>query len=218
MESQFQIPKSLPTWARKSIPRTSTRLKPNAAAIPPMWATAPTASSTCYPVTDLSGTATGKSGSPPETSILARLRFRWATILLPTRGTRVSPAPAPTTAWPLRWPASITTPPTRKAPFYHYNQANYDSPANDNPVATPWHQGSNYVGGQGDVHADAGPNNFSAGFYTFYQAEPDLFGVLIIDGSFTSQPNAPGNASAALIEGYLSDHLRLGQYVTLLGG
>jgi hypothetical protein len=104
------------------------------------------------------------------------------------------------------------------APFYHYNQANYDSPANDNPVATTWHQGSNYVGGQGDVHADAGPNNFSAGFYTFYQAEPDLFGVLIIDGSFTSQPNAPGNASAALIEGYLSDHLRLGQYVTLLGG
>jgi hypothetical protein len=104
------------------------------------------------------------------------------------------------------------------APFYHYNQANYDSPANDNPVATTWHQSSNYIGGQADVHQDASPNNLSAGLYTFYQAEHDLFGVLINDGSFTSQPNTPANACAALIEGYLSDHLRLGQYVTLLGG
>jgi len=34
------------------------------------------------------------------------------------------------------------------APFYHFNQANYDSPATDLPVATTWHQTSNYVGGQ----------------------------------------------------------------------
>jgi hypothetical protein len=104
------------------------------------------------------------------------------------------------------------------APFYHFNQANYDSLPNDNPVATTWHQGSNYVGGQADVLADAGPNNFSGGMYTFFQAEHDLFGVRINDGSFTSQPNTPGKAAAALVEGYLSDHLRLGQYFTLLGG
>ena len=64
------------------------------------------------------------------------------------------------------------------APFYHFNQANYDSPSTDSPAATTWHQGSNYVGGQGDVHVDAGPNNFSGGMYTFYQAESDLFGVI----------------------------------------
>jgi len=104
------------------------------------------------------------------------------------------------------------------APFYHFNQANYDSLPNDNPVATTWRQGSNYVGGQGDMHVDAGPNNFSGGMFTFYQAESDLFGVLINDGSYTSQPNTPGNAAAALVEGYVSDHLRLGQYFTLLGG
>ena len=104
------------------------------------------------------------------------------------------------------------------APFYHLNQADYDSSPTDNPVATTWHQSSNYAGGQADAHADTGPNSFSAGIYTFYQAESDLFGVLINDGSAPSQPNTGANAGASLFEFYLSDHLRLGQYVTLLGG
>jgi hypothetical protein len=104
------------------------------------------------------------------------------------------------------------------APFYHLNQADYDSPSTDFPVATTWHQGSNYVGGQGDVHLDAGINSFSSGFYTFYQAESDIFGVLINDGTAPSQPNTSANAGAALLEFYLTDHLRLGRYVTLLGG
>jgi len=104
------------------------------------------------------------------------------------------------------------------APFYHVNQANYDSPANDKPVATTWHQGSNYIGGQADLHADAGANNFSGGIYTFYQAENDLFGVLVNDGTAASEPNTSAQAGAALVEGYVSDHPRLGKYITLLGG
>jgi Carboxypeptidase regulatory-like domain/TonB dependent receptor/TonB-dependent Receptor Plug Domain len=104
------------------------------------------------------------------------------------------------------------------APFYHINQSNYDSLPTDLPVATTWHQTSNYVGGQADGHLDAGPNSFSAGFYSFYQAENDLFGVQVNDGSANSQPNTGANASAALVEFYLSDHLRLGRYITLLGG
>jgi len=104
------------------------------------------------------------------------------------------------------------------APFYHLNQANYDSPSTDYPVATTWHQGSNYVGGQADAHLDAGPNSLSAGAYTFYQAEDDLFGVKINNGSFASQPDTGANAGAALGEFYLSDHLRLGRYFSLLGG
>src|SRR5215469_806748 len=104
------------------------------------------------------------------------------------------------------------------APFYHLNQSNYDSPANDLPAATTWHQQSNYIGGQGDAHAEAGPNAFSGGFYAFYQAESDLFGTIVNDGSAASQPNAPANNSAALVEFYVADRLRVGQYVTLLGG
>lgn len=104
------------------------------------------------------------------------------------------------------------------APFYHLNQANYDSPATDYPAATTWHQQSNYAGAQVDAHFDAGWNSFSSGLYSFYQHEADLFGVRINDSSAPSQPNAPGNANAGLLEFYLADHLRLGQYVTLLGG
>jgi len=104
------------------------------------------------------------------------------------------------------------------APFYHFNQADYDSKANDNPVATTWHQTSNYSGAQADLHAGSGPNSFSGGVYSFYQAENDLFGVQVNDGSATSQPNAAGIAHAGLAEFHLSDHLRVGQYITLLGG
>jgi hypothetical protein len=104
------------------------------------------------------------------------------------------------------------------APFYHVNQSNYDSLSTDDPVATTWHQSSNYIGGQGDAHLDRGWNSFSAGMYTFHQSENDLFGVQVNNGSATSQPNTSAPAGAALGEFYLADHLRLGQYITLLGG
>ena len=104
------------------------------------------------------------------------------------------------------------------APFYHLNQADYDSLTSDQPVATTWHQSSNYGGGQADAHLDTGANSFSAGVYTFYQAENDLFGVQVNDGSASSEPSQGASASAALGEFYLSDHLRLGRYLTLLGG
>jgi hypothetical protein len=108
------------------------------------------------------------------------------------------------------------------APFYHLNQADYDSRPTDNPVATTWHQQSNYGGAQADARLDAGPNgflnSFSGGLYSFYQHENDLFGVQVNDGSAPSESNAPASASAGLVEFYVGDHLRLGQYVTLLGG
>jgi hypothetical protein len=65
---------------------------------------------------------------------------------------------------------------------------------------------------------DAGPNSFSAGFYSFYQKENDLFGVEVNTPPAASYPNTPDTAGAALVEFYLSDHLRLGPYITLLGG
>jgi hypothetical protein len=106
------------------------------------------------------------------------------------------------------------------APFYHFNQAAYDSRANDYPAATTWHQTSNYAGMQADVRADAGPNSFSAGMYSFYQAENDLFGLVVNDHSYAanSVPNTADTAGAGLVEFHFSDHLRVNQYITLLGG
>jgi hypothetical protein len=108
------------------------------------------------------------------------------------------------------------------APFYHWNQSNYDSSPADQPVATTWNQNSNYGGAQADARLDAGPNaflnSFSGGLYSFFQRESDLFGVAVNDGSAPSEPNAQVSANAGLVEFYAGDHLRLGPYVTLLGG
>ena len=106
------------------------------------------------------------------------------------------------------------------APFYHFNQSNYNSPAADYPVATTWHQTSNYGGAQADLRANIGPNNFSAGLYSFYQSENDLFGLVVNDQSYAAStvPSTASAASAGLTEFYLADHLRLGQSIALLGG
>ena len=106
------------------------------------------------------------------------------------------------------------------APFYHFNQSDYDSLSTDQPVATTWHQTSNYLGAQADGRWDVGWNSFSSGMYSFYQKENDLFGVAA-DGKCltTNSPcNTPANENAGLVEFSLGDHLRLGKYVTLLGG
>ena len=104
------------------------------------------------------------------------------------------------------------------APFYHLNQADYDSPPNDFPAATTWDQSSNYIGGQADARIVVGRNAFSTGAYTFYQHENDLYGVIVNDGSASSEPNTTALTGAALYEYYLADTLRLGRYITLLGG
>jgi hypothetical protein len=105
------------------------------------------------------------------------------------------------------------------APFYHFNQSDYNSRPDDLPAATTWDQDSNYAGAQADGRFDAGWNSFSGGLYSFVQAERDRFGV--IDNTTappTVYPNEPAKANAGLVEFSLGDHLRIGKYVTLLGG
>ena len=104
------------------------------------------------------------------------------------------------------------------APFYHFNQSIYDSPKDDFPVATTWHQTSNYVGAQSHFRAELGPNSFSAGLYSFFQTEHDLFGDRVNDGSGPSLSNTPASANAGIVEFYLSDSLHVGPYINLLGG
>ena len=106
------------------------------------------------------------------------------------------------------------------APFYHFNEARYDSPVTDFPVATTWRESSNYAGAQADARADLGANNFSAGVYSFVQVENDLFGLVINDQSFAANgvPNTSANQNVGLIELHFSDHLRINRFVSLLGG
>lgn len=106
------------------------------------------------------------------------------------------------------------------APFCHFNQANYGSPATDIPVATTWHQTSNYAGAQADLHVTAGPNNFAGGIYSFYQHENDLFGLLINDQSFpeASVSNATATQNAGIAEFHFSDQLKVSRHLSLYGG
>jgi hypothetical protein len=104
------------------------------------------------------------------------------------------------------------------APFYHYNMADYDALPNDLPAATTWHQQSNYIGAQADVRADVSHNSFSGGLYSFYQAEKDLFGLIVNDGSANNVPDTAADSKAGLVEFHISDHLRVNQWITLLGG
>jgi hypothetical protein len=106
------------------------------------------------------------------------------------------------------------------APFYHFNQSNYDSPSTDDPAATTWHQTSNYAGLQADAHFTAGPHSFSLGLYSFYQAENDLFGLIVNDDSYSSGsvPNTEATTNAGLVEFHFSDHWQLNRFIALLGG
>lgn len=104
------------------------------------------------------------------------------------------------------------------APFYHYNQAYFDSRPSDDPVATTWHQASHYAGAQVDIRTEVKANNFSAGLYSFYSAENDLFGMRINNDAAPSVPNTAASAKAGLVEFYVADHLRVGRHITLLAG
>lgn len=106
------------------------------------------------------------------------------------------------------------------APFYHFNQASYGARPTDTPVATTWDQSSNYAGMQADMHADVGPNSFAGGVYSFFQHENDLYGLRVNSGGIPTAtvPNTNAVANAGLVEFHVSDHLRVGRWITLLGG
>ncbi len=121
----------------------------------------------------------------------------------------------------LNWVRTLSpTAQVQLAPFYHFNQAAYDARPSDIPVATTWHQSSNYAGAQADLHADAGLNSFAGGVYSFFQHESDLYGLHMSTSGApaTTVPNTNAVANAGLVELHFSDQLRLGRWITLLGG
>lgn len=106
------------------------------------------------------------------------------------------------------------------APFVHLNQSLYDAPPTDYPVATTWHQTTNYVGVQVDAQANAGTHRFTGGLYSFLQTENDLFGLVVNDASYTqnSVPNTTSSEKAGLLEFHFGDHWQVNRYIALLGG
>jgi TonB dependent receptor/Carboxypeptidase regulatory-like domain/TonB-dependent Receptor Plug Domain len=103
------------------------------------------------------------------------------------------------------------------SPFYHYNQANYESNPNDFPVATTSGRTSNYGGLQAELHANIARNTIQAGVYSWGQHDSYLFGSIFNDGSFTNF-RIPDSASGGLVEEYVSDNFKATSWLTLIGG
>ncbi|HEV2620208.1 MAG TPA: TonB-dependent receptor, partial [Acidobacteriaceae bacterium] len=109
------------------------------------------------------------------------------------------------------------------SPFYHYNQADYDSPAGDFPVATTVDRTSNYAGGQLSLslqpsHGPLTHNTVQGGIYTFGQHDNNLFGASFNDGSGTLPIHEADSTGGSLFEEYLSDNFKATSWLTLTAG
>jgi hypothetical protein len=105
------------------------------------------------------------------------------------------------------------------APFYHWNVANYNSKPTDAPAATTFDRTSNYAGMQTSVRGEVKRNSLAAGFYSFYQRDSSLFGVVFNDGSGASAiPPEKDAVSGGIIEGSFSDSYRVTDWLTVLAG
>ena len=103
------------------------------------------------------------------------------------------------------------------SPFYHFNDANYDSSSFDFPNAITDHRASNYVGAQTTLSATVARNTIQAGFYGFWQHDNQLFGVLFNDGfnsPISDREIVTGNAEAVFVE----DKFAITPWLTLSGG
>ena len=111
------------------------------------------------------------------------------------------------------------------SPFYHYNQADYASPANDAPIATTADRTSNYGGGQISLTGQVAHNTLQGGVYFFDQFDSYFFGAIFAPPSVTVPPtpptapiHEPDSASGSVVEEYLSDNFKATSWLTLTAG
>jgi hypothetical protein len=109
------------------------------------------------------------------------------------------------------------------SPFYHYNQADYNSPPSDAPVATTADRTSNYGGGQISLtiqpsHGPLAHNSLQGGVYSFDQYDSYFFGAIFNDGSGTQPIREPDATNGSVVEEYISDNFKPTSWLTLTAG
>jgi hypothetical protein len=111
-------------------------------------------------------------------------------------------------------PATILT----VSPFYHYNNASYNSPPTDTPLATTDHRTADYGGGQVVLGFHVPRNDVQTGIYAWGANDNELFGLIFHDGSgnppISETDNVPGSEEAV----YLSDKFSVTSWLTLIAG
>ncbi len=107
------------------------------------------------------------------------------------------------------------------SPFYHFNEASYNSSPNDVPVITNVNQTANYGGAQASLDITSVKNNdLEIGVYGFGQRESNRFNNVFTD----CDPNCQnfGASSAAVTGGlaeiFVSDRFKITSWLTLIAG
>jgi TonB dependent receptor/Carboxypeptidase regulatory-like domain/TonB-dependent Receptor Plug Domain len=104
------------------------------------------------------------------------------------------------------------------SPFYHHNDANYDSSPTDKDLATTDHHASTYAGGQVSFAANLAKNDLQVGFYGFHQSDSQFFGIIFNDGSNTSPLAERDRASGGLEAFFIDDKFKPFSWLTLTAG
>ncbi len=106
------------------------------------------------------------------------------------------------------------------SPFYHYNQASYNSSPNDVPVITNVDQTSNYGGLQASLNASVWRNDVQVGVYGFAQHQSEYFDNVFTDCGTGCQNFGPSSAAVTggLEEIFASDKFKVTPWLTLIAG
>ncbi len=107
------------------------------------------------------------------------------------------------------------------SPFYHYNQASYQSSPYDVPVITNVDQTSNYGGLQASLDINALKNNdIQVGVYGFAQHQSNFFNNVFTGCGTSCQNFGPSSAAVTggLGEAFVSDRFKLTSWLTLIAG
>ena len=107
------------------------------------------------------------------------------------------------------------------SPFYHYNQAAYNSSPNDVPVISTVDQTAHYAGAQASANITLLKNNdIQVGAYGFVQHQSNYFNNVFTDCAPDCQNFGPSSAglTGGLIEEYLSDRFKVTSWLTLIAG
>jgi hypothetical protein len=107
------------------------------------------------------------------------------------------------------------------SPFYHYNEAVYNSSPRDVPVITDVNQAAHYTGAQ--VSADITTlrnNDIQVGAYGFVQRQSNYFNNTFTDCAPNCQNFGPSSAAVTggLIEEFASDRFKVTSWLTLIAG
>ncbi len=107
------------------------------------------------------------------------------------------------------------------SPFYHYNQANYNSSPNDYPVITNVNQTAHYAGAQASVNATLlKKNEVEVGAYGFAQHQSNFFNNVFTDCGMDCQNFGPslGAVTGGLAELFVSDRFKATSWLTIIAG